>query len=434
MSSFRFHIVTFGCKVNQYESHAIREAWQKRGGMETSEPQDADYILVNSCAITGRAERNARNALNRLAALAPNATLILSGCAAQFYDAFTPRKNAHWTKPQICISQTDKMALLGGPENTAAKPEYSIATYNRGRPVIKIQDGCSHGCAYCIVPQTRGKPLSRAPGDILAECDRLASAGYGELVISGINLRQYSCCGGFWGLLSFLDHELAAKFGTRTRLRLSSLDPAMLNEEGIKTLAGCKTICPHLHLSLQHASPDVLKAMKRSHYDVNRLHEAIAAIGWPMMGLGADFITGFPGETADDLDKLLVFIDSFPLTYAHVFPFAKRQGTVAASMSGQIPGREKIMRAKKVREAVAQKQKKFRAKQLGLSEMVIAPDAGHGGAVKGVNEFYVPCLLPAGDYPAGLISARPERLSADGIIVEPGKPGSGESADKAAKA
>lgn len=423
MPNFYFHIVTFGCKVNQYESHAIREAWQKRGGQETAYPDLADYILVNSCAITGRAERNARNAIQRLRRSAPNAQIILSGCAAQFYADFQPRKNAPWAMPDQIFNQNEKTRLLAGPGTVSpAQTRFAISSYLRGRPVIKIQDGCSHACSYCIVPQTRGRPVSRLPQDILAEAIELGASGYGELVLSGINLRQYSHGGGFWKLLVWLDRELESRFGRSLRLRISSLDPAMLDKEGIASLASCNLVCPHLHLSLQHASPAILRAMNRSHYSADGILDAITAIGWPVMGLGADILVGFPGETPEDLDLLISSIKNLPLTYAHVFPYSRRQGTPAASMSGQIAHSEKEIRARAVRDVVEEKRRQFLLLQLGQENMTLAPDAisGDKNTVKGVNEFYVSCSMQGPmhkGFHKGLLEVRPVQILKNGLLA-----------------
>lgn len=424
MTEWKFYIATFGCKVNQYESQALREAWERLGGVETDRPEDANYLLINSCAITARAERNARNAVFKLKQLAPGAKIILSGCAAQFYGNFKARKNANWAMPDRCIPQLRKQELLAGPEPGLATAErlIAISAYRRSRPVIKIQDGCSQNCSYCIVPQTRGRPRSRPRAQILAECRALAEKGHSELVLSGVNLRQYYAEGDFWDLLAWLDRELAPEFNGKMRLRISSIDPAMLNSRSLEILASCSLCCPQLHLSLQHASPQILQAMRRGHYTPEFLLASCKSLAqiWPIFGLGADIITGFPGESEADLKMLLDFISCLPLTYAHVFPYSRRQGSGAAAMAGQIPRSLKEERAWRVREIVTNKKKNFLRAQQKLNIMCIAPDAPGGESGKGVNEYYVPCIF---EWPREIDNSRkllmgvPDGIFGEGIKV-----------------
>lgn len=458
MPAWKFFIATFGCKVNQYESQSLREAWQKLGGVECDAPGEADVLCVNSCAITAKGERDARNAVFRLRREAPAARLILTGCAARLFADFRPRPGAVWAEPDLLVPQEDKSRLLRGPwpeesipafPAATAFPPFQINAFRRARPVLKVQDGCAHRCTYCIVPLTRGKPRSRAPQEVLDEARRLLRAGYAELMLSGVNLRQYGRdvpgYGDFWDLLRFLDENLAPEFAGRTRLRISSLEPSQLGGRGLETLTACRLLCPHLHISLQHASLAVLKRMGRGHYTAAMLEEAVAALTahWPRMGLGADILVGFPGETDEDLRLLLELIERLPLSYAHVFPYSRRPGTAADAFAGHLPQAVKLKRAALTREAVARRHQRFLRDQLDLPGMLVAADAskhvppeaereapeigdGPGVWCKGVNEFYAPCLFraPAAgaagqpDALTGLLAARPVRVTEKGLLVE----------------
>lgn len=443
MPSWTFHILTFGCKVNQYESQAIREAWLAQGASEAAAPEAAHVVFINSCAVTGRAERDARNAVFRVRRAAPEARIILAGCAARLFEAFRPRPGAEWATPDLCLGNDAKASLLEGPwprsgedpaaaQAPAAYPPFRISGFSRARAVLKVQDGCVHRCTYCIVPQTRGAPRSRPPQEALAESRALLARGHAELVLSGINLAQYGRdrpeYGDFWQLLRFLDAELAPEFAGRARLRVSSLEPSQLDGRGLETLAGCRLVCPHLHISLQHASPAVLRRMGRGHYSVEVLERALAALAssWPRMGLGADILVGFPGETEEDFGLLLEALERLPLTYAHVFPYSRRPGTAAAQFAGQLPLTLRQERAAQARAVVARGRQRFWEGQLRLARMLVAPDAGEGArgkrACKGVNEYYVPCIFPAAPRAdAGaprLVEARPVRLDARGLLVE----------------
>ena len=503
MSAWKFYLVTFGCKVNQYETQSLREAWLAQGGVECNAPALADVVCVNSCAITSKGERDARNAVFKLRREAPAARLILTGCAARLFADYKPRPGAIWAAPDLLVPQEDKSRLLNGPwpdldgdlasdldggsaeqavtathalakpapasapaSTQAAFPPFQISAFKRARPVLKVQDGCAHRCTYCIGPSTRGKPRSRPVEEIVSEARRLLQAGHTEIMVSGINLGQYgrgADTGDFWSLLRTLDAALAPEFAGQARLRISSLEPGQLDQHGLDALMDCRMLCPHLHISLQHGSQAVLKRMGRGHYTPAMLENAVSVLSahWPVMGLGADIIAGFPGETEDDMRRLLELIERLPMSYAHVFPYSRRPGTAADRFDGQIAHSLKLERAARLRDAVARKQQAFLAKQLTLPRMLVAADnpqafaepapveaaaqAGLAGAapadvngasvpeaaakpkkntIKGVNEYYAACAirLPAqGKRPgadAGLLPARPVGLTEKGLMVE----------------
>ena len=441
MCAWKFHFVTFGCKVNQYETQALREAWTAQGGTECDSPDAADVVCINSCAITARGERDARNALFRVRRDAPGARVLLTGCAARLVAGQTA---AGRDAPDAVIVQEAKSRLLAGPESVAdgltdtadadaAFPPFEISGFRRARPVLKVQDGCRQRCTYCIVPLTRGACRSRDPFDAIREARRLLEAGYAELMISGINLRQYGRdkaeYGDFWSLLQRLDAALAPEFAGRARLRISSLEPSQLDARGLDILRGCRMVCPHLHISLQHASPAVLRRMGRGHYSADMLEQAVHELRahWPVMALGADLLLGFPGESEEDARCLLDFVERMPFSYAHVFPYSRRPGTAADRMDGQLPQQLKQERAARVRAAVTERQEAFREAQLRLPRLLAAPEAPmqdgrpRNRPFKGVNEYYVPCLLPPEAAQAAethrLIPVRPLELTPKGLRV-----------------
>ncbi len=443
MPNWTFYICTFGCKVNQYESEAIREAWLKLGGIECSDPVLAELIFINSCAITSHAEREARNAVFRLRRIAPHARLILSGCAAKLFEDFKPRRNANWEMPDLCLQQNQKSALLldpwlDKPAKATEKDPFQIATFTRARPVLKVQDGCSQNCTYCIVPLTRGRPISRNPEDILAEAMRLLKAGAAELILSGVNLRQYEKkdknCPNFWSLVRFLDKELSGGFADRARIRISSLEPSQLDDEGIECLGHAKMLCPHLHLSIQHASQDILRRMGRGHYKLDNLERALQNLSsfWPIMGLGADFLVAFPGESEGDFQELIDFIERNPFSYAHVFPFSARPGTAAAKFSGQLPKSVKQERTGLLRQKINAKHQGFAQALLSLDKMSIVlenseqeknlPALESAELKRGINEYYFPCYLARKSLdfasPRELLAVKPLLTHSDGLLVE----------------
>ena len=305
--TFRFNAVTYGCRVNQYETQAIREWWQSLGGVETDEPAEADVILIDSCAVTAEAVSDARQMARKLGRLNTRARIFAAGCASS-------SNPADFVLPGVVavIPQREKYVLLSGHPMTMTDfsvPEqdrprfapFSIRFFRRARPVVKVQDGCSPGCAYCIIPLTRGPARSRPVEEILAETRRLLEAGYREIMISGVNLRQFHADSGdgknFWSLLRRMDAEFSPEWAGRARFRLSSLEPAQVTvDECLETLEGCRMLCPHLHLSLQSGSMAVLRRMGRSPYSPESVAEAVEKMRrfWPVMGAGGRHSHGVP--------------------------------------------------------------------------------------------------------------------------------------------
>lgn len=442
-----FHIITLGCKVNQYESQSLREAWCALGGVEVPHDTAAQITLVNSCAITARAERETRTALYRLARENPSGQRILTGCSAQLVgpallspavDTLQHKaRQKAGTLVHSVVTAPHKQLLLQGPwqvlQNTPdaqavdipAYPSFRISHFHRARPVLKVQDGCSHRCTYCIVPLARGGATSRAPQEVIDEARRLLQTGHREIMLSGINLAQYGRkqpdYGDFWDLLSLLERELAPEWAGIARLRISSLEPAQLDKRGIETLSQCTMLCPHLHISLQSGSDAVLRRMGRGHYTAEQLIEGIQHMQryWPRMGLGADILTGFPGESAAHLAETLQVVEALPLTYAHVFPYSRRPSTAAADFTDQVPHHEKLRRAARIREAVHKKQLVFLHELSTLDVTHVVLDGA--GGTKGVNEFYAQCRLAntiSGHMREGIVRARPVAVDKGTLVVD----------------
>ena len=447
MPPWSFFLATFGCKVNQYESQALREAWSALGGMECEHPEEAGWIVLNTCAVTSGAVSETRQTARKLHRLAPQARILITGCSA------TAAREACAGLPGVVgvIPQAEKERLLHGPEGMVSPsappsdgqlfPAFSITGFKRARPVIKVQDGCTHRCTYCIVPLMRGPSRSREPEAVIEEARRLLRAGHREIMLSGVNLRQYAVPGedgkDFWDLLARLDAALADEWTGRARLRLSSLDPAQLNPKALDTLAATRMMCPHLHLSLQSGSAEVLRRMGRGHYSPASVLDFVRALAglWPLFGLGADILMGFPTETEAHTAETLNVVDQLPLSYAHVFPFSPRPGTPAASLK-DLPGPVKQARAAAVRQRVANKQAAFLEGLRHLTLLHVAPDIspqddplaqdtastqGFAG-IKGVNEFYAACLVE-GNMPKDsgheLLPVRPVAISNKRLITRP---------------
>lgn len=485
-SPWSFCVRTFGCKVNQYESQSLREAWLSMNGTETDDPAAADVVLLNTCAVTANAVADARQSVHRLNREAPQTGIVIAGCAAEAVReelAALPGVVAVVGQlgkallleepPLMQLARLNASPLLGRlsvrngslrpqteeaasrafaeklPDGTADEqtqkcepapsgrryPPFVISGFRRSRPVLKVQDGCSHGCSYCIVPLTRGPARSRAPQDCLDELRRLLDAGFREIMLSGINLRQYAVRDGevhdFWDLVSWLDSRLAPEWSADARpdparLRISSVDPAQLTPRGLDCLASTHLVCPHLHISLQSGSAAVLSAMRRAHYSPEGLTDAVRQVThfWPRFGLGADILMGFPGEEEQHVRETLDVVRALPLTYAHVFPFSARPGTLAASLPGQIEKAERQHRAARVRALVADKGQTFREASLNEERLMVALDHNEemedSPAPHGIDACYVPCRLsgPVRESGHALIPVRPLRVERSVLVVE----------------
>ncbi len=409
-----FFLTTQGCKVNQYESQAIREALVADGLMETHDPSLADIVLINSCAVTERAVLDLSKLVKGFAAASPKPWIVVAGCAVE---ADRDRILALGLVDEV-VAQKDKAALTAMGAPSAAFPALSISGYNRARGVIKVQDGCSHGCTYCIIPSTRGRSVSRPPAEVVAEAARLLESGIREISLCGINLRHYGRDlpgkTDFWDLLAEVDQALSPRWAGRARLRLGSLEPGDLNSKALSTLAASRLMSPHLHISLQSGSPEVLRRMGRGHYGPQEIFDFLDRLRaiWPVFGLGADLIAGFPGETQRHADETLDVVRRLPLSYAHVFPYSERPGTPAARFKDAVPGHVRRERAKVLRQEVALQRAAFLRGLLQLPAMSVALEEGGTG----MNEFYVECSVDGAPPLAGeLLRVAPTEAAPFGL-------------------
>ncbi len=416
-------MATLGCRVNQYESQAISEALQRQGLVRVDRPGQARNIYVNSCAVTAKAVRDLKKTLRRLHSQAPQARIIVTGCAAQ---AFKEELGA-LEEVDLVIPQSSKTSLLTSsfPDSAAggSGQDFYISSYFRARPVVKVQDGCSRGCSYCIVPRTRGAPASRSPEMVLGEIQGLLNRGYREIVISGINLALYGVDldtgQDFWDLICYLEQNLAPEWKGKIRLRLSSLDPAQLDSRALDIIFSSSLLCPHFHLALQSGSPRVLDRMRRKHYHpadaiflVERLERNL-----PLFSLGADILVGFPGECPAEFDSTRELVNALPLAYAHVFTYSPRPGTVAAGYPDQVEEHVKSQRSQDLKEVLKHKRSAFANRLLQEKKLHLVMET----PFKGMSEYYMECLLkdqPEGLKPGDTVTATPARIQESKLLVE----------------
>lgn len=360
-----FSCLTLGCKTNQTESDRLAEQLTSNGHIQVPWGEPAQAIIINTCSVTATGDRKCRAAINRARREHPNAVIAAHGCMAQGIAEKPPNID-------VLGGTGDRTKFITELENAAMlrykETERSMgAPYNahnsqlsKTRAFIKIQDGCSNSCSYCIIPSLRGASRSISLDDIFLDAKKHADKGVKEMVLTGIEISAYD------GGLAPFAAALAAAFPD-VRFRLGSLDPSCVTAEFTETLSKHKNICPHFHLALQSGCGKTLAAMNR-HYDINRAEEAIKLLRRSFdCTLGCDLIVGFPGESEADFQESLDFVACQEFTFTHIFPYSVRPGTVAADMPDQLSRAVKQERARRAAELQKKLFKKSAEKQSILS-------------------------------------------------------------------
>ncbi len=348
-----------GCKVNAYETEAMRQMLEEEGYEIVPFSEAADLYVINTCTVTGTADKKSRQMIHRARKLNPDAIVVAAGCYVQG----SPEKAKRDEAVDIILGNDEKRKLpevireyekRKNPEKTTLITDindpgqpYEELTVSHPeehtRAFVKVEDGCSRFCSYCIIPFVRGRVRSRTPENVLREAETLAKNGYLEIVLTGINLSAYGSDIGEG--LADLVRRLNDVDGIR-RIRLSSLDPEIITEEFVSALAGLEKVCPHFHLSLQSGSDTVLDRMNRRYTTAEYMEKCdMIRRSFIHPAITTDVITGFPGETAEEFAETCDFVKKAGFYELHVFPFARREGTAAAEMEGQIPGTIKAERS-----------------------------------------------------------------------------------------
>jgi threonylcarbamoyladenosine tRNA methylthiotransferase MtaB len=406
----RIAIATLGCKINQYDSAVIQSRLEEKHSIVRFE-EAADCYVINSCTVTDRADGEARQLVRRAKRLNPAAKILITGCYAQVSpqelaqiadvdfvvglnrldDLLRFVEAAPLERSQIAVSDVKRergVAVLG----TRALPGHT-------RAFLKIQEGCNYSCTYCIIPTARGLSRSVQPREVLEQVRQLSSAGYKEIVLTGIHLGGYG-----HDLNPKLDLtvlvEMIAASGVIARLRLSSLDPREVPDRLLDLIARSDIICPHLHICAQAGHDGILKQMRRNYntaYYRDLLQRVRARL--PQAALGSDIIVGFPGESDTQFGQSLEYFDSLPLTYFHVFPYSPRRSTHAAALANHVPGQIKKARARHMRELGARKKHDFCAGFIGAEVSVLIEEkiAKDCGLRRGFTRNYLPVVVTGAD-------------------------------------
>ncbi|HEV8585500.1 MAG TPA: tRNA (N(6)-L-threonylcarbamoyladenosine(37)-C(2))-methylthiotransferase MtaB [Methylomirabilota bacterium] len=383
----RVAFATLGCRLNQADSQQMQAALEARGFATVPFGEAADVVVVNTCTVTARAEASDRQAIRRARRANPDARVVVTGCWAQTSAADVARVPG----VDLVIGNADKDRLpallaevLGAPR--AAAPRVAVgdiaqariaavegggATLGRSRAFVKVQDGCQHRCAFCIVPRARGASRSLEPARVVEQVRRLVEAGQPEITLTGVDLGHYGADLAPRTSLAALLRGLVSIGGLRW-LRLSSLLPAYFTDELLEVLTGAPAIAPHFHVPLQSGSDRILRAMRRP-YNVARYRAVVERLAGarPALGLGADVIAGFPGETEEDAAATERLVEALPFTYLHVFPYSDRAGTEAAARPGHVDRATIARRAARLRALGAAKSAAFRRSLVGRTEDVL---------------------------------------------------------------
>lgn len=368
-----FH--TLGCKVNQYETEAMKEQFIEAGYEIVGEEDFADVYVINTCTVTNLADRKSRQYIRRMKKQSPDAIVAVTGCYAQV----KPEELEAMPEVDIVTGTGEKNTLLGYIEEFERErtKQRHIRDYDdlveyedkgiitsmesRTRAYIKIQEGCDRFCAYCLIPFARGHVRSRDPEEVVAEAKALVDAGFKEIILAGINTALYGTEESFdYPLLAGEDgmkgieiiikriNDLDGDF----RIRLSSLEPTVINAEYVSRLMKYPRLCPHLHLSIQSGSDNVLKLMNR-HYSRQEYLDIVKVLKSydPGYGITTDIIVGFPGETQEDFMDSVDMIQRVEFCKVHGFRYSSREGTAAASLPGHLSGTVKNERIQQLLDA-----------------------------------------------------------------------------------
>lgn len=385
MGELIFFIQTFGCKSNQYESQAIREALVSAGLRETSDVTVSDVAVLNTCGVTARAGASCRNAMRRIRRANDRTRLVVTGCGVdlgmEWPEVAGPKPVFVPNGKKRYIAELVREVLSEADVERARAERFalSISSFQgHTRAFLKVQDGCDNFCSYCAVPFARGEPASRPMGEVVKEAERLVGSGHREIVLTGINIGAYSYAGAGLGELA---EELAGTAGLE-RLRLGSVEPPYVSERLVRAMAGSNVICPHVHVPLQSGDDGVLRAMGRRYLSgefldkISLLREGAGRRG--PIAVTTDVIVGFPGETAESWKRTCGVCVEAGFSRLHVFLFSPRPGTRAARMKRTAGDGEVEEWKKGLIGLGGELAREFAGQCVGLEERVIFERGGVG--------------------------------------------------------
>ena len=448
-----FHLINFGCRASHADGAAIKKQLMVKGFREAN-PEASDIAVLNTCTVTAAADAEVRQVIRRIHRANPECRILVTGCYAQRAgDEIAKLPGVNWvignshkhTLVQILsgdggvagTSSPEKQIDIEGSileiETHAPQPLVLVGEIgntfhfapvfsdDRTRPTLKVQDGCSARCAFCVIPQVRGESRSMGPDKVIEQVRELEQRGYREIVLSGINLGSYGRDLGrrisFLGLVERVLRETGIP-----RLRISSIEPMDVSRELIELVATEPRMAHHFHVPLQSGSNRILRLMNRRYW-TTQYAERILAIHerMPNCGIGADVMAGFPGETEEDHAESLRFIESLPFTYLHIFPYSARPGTPAAGQPGQVDGRRIHERVRELKSLIAAERRRFLHAQIGQRLSTVVLHKVHEGAPLALSTNYLQVWLPGSQVaPNTLIDVVIGRVHEGRLVGRPG--------------
>ncbi len=398
-----FNIVTLGCKVNQYESQLMSE-YMCGAGFTPLDNNSADITIINSCTVTSTGDSKNRKLINRIRRENPDAIIVLTGCMPQAFadntelfkdcDIVLGNVSRAMLVPSIkdFIQNHSRIINIPEHENDEKFEKMQVSSFlERTRAFVKIEDGCNRFCSYCIIPYARGRVRSKSLDNLKAEVENLASKGYNEIVLVGINLSAY---GQDIGTTLADAVECVCSVNGVERVRLSSLEPEYMTHDVLLRLSKLPQFCPHFHLSLQSGCDETLKRMNR-HYTSDDYAAIVADIRavFDNPSITTDIMVGFAGESESEFSDSLAFADNIGFAKVHVFSYSRRKGTVADKMPDQVDPKVKNNRSKIMIEHTDKKRQEFLQSQVGLVEEVLFETKNKDGFYVGYTKNYTPVYM-----------------------------------------
>ncbi len=427
----RFFVRNFGCRATQADGAALEAQLAERGLAASATAESADLVVLNTCTVTSEADHDARAAIRRVHRENPAARILVTGCYAQRApDELAAMPGVSWV---VGNSHKTQIAdLVAGSQESAALPYHGQiligdifetrdiltaptldATGDRSRPNLKIQDGCHNRCSFCVIPFVRGKSRYVGADQVVAQV-RAIAANYREVVLSGINLGRWGRESGSQMRLADLLLRLLAETPIQ-RIRLSSVEPMDFSDDLLGLMAATPRIARHVHAPLQSGSDTILRRMHRKYRPRHYADRVTKARDWmPDAAIGADVMTGFPGETDALFEESRQFIDAMPFTYLHVFTYSERPGTAAVALPDAVPMPVRKERNRVLRELAARKNAAFRESLLGREFTAVTLDPP-GVAL---TDNFVRAKLDLPYTPNRLVRLRPFALTEQGVRAQ----------------
>lgn len=399
MNKVAFH--TFGCKLNYSETSSISRIFKKNGFKATSIKDKPDEVIINTCSVTENADKKCKDLIKKINKVSPSSKITVVGCYAQL----KPKKISNFNgvnkvlgikekfEFKNYLSSNKKIIRQNIKETRDFNLSYSVG--DRTRSFLKIQDGCNFGCSFCTIPMARGRSRSTNSDNVIIKIKELVNGGSKEIVLSGINIGDFGIIEGrrkenFSNLINKID-----KIKDKIRLRISSIEPNLLDDNIIELIAKSKKFVNHFHIPMQSGNDKILKLMSRK-YDTNLYSEKIKKIKKEVKNscIGADVIVGFPSETDNDFEKTLDFIKNLKLNYLHVFPYSERDNTRSKGFGDIVSKETKEKRSKILRSLSEKLKRNFYEKNINKKHNVLFENKKDENYIYGFTDNYVRVKVP----------------------------------------